>query len=406
MTTVIEASSHARCSASAAERWMNCPGSLNLATGKPNTTSAAAAEGTFAHSLAAEGLAEELESGVEPRASWYKGRKANVEGFEVECDQEMVDGIQVYFDAVHTHRLLDNWVEMPLADALQTWDPDLGGTADFVSYHPAKKTLRVIDFKYGAGTFVDVNDNKQAMLYALGVMIAVAQPVETVEIYIVQPRYEGVEPVRKQSFHAWQLMEFAGDVADAAKATRSPSAPLHAGPWCAKSFCPNRSDCPALEKHHHALMAQEFSAATVLAPVALSALLVAVPLVKERIKAIEEYAYQQAMRGTAIPGWKLVDKKGRRQWTNAEGVIEWAKKRAIEPFEEPTLKSPAQLEKGLKKPEKAEIAAFCATVSSGSVLVPESDARPAVSRMVTVDDFAAIGGPPEPKQLTADNLFE
>jgi len=45
-------------------------------------------------------------------------------------------------------------------------------------------------------------------------------------------------------------------------------------------------------------------------------------------------------------------------------------------------------------------------LSSGTVLVTESDARPAVSKMITVDDFAAIGGPTEPAKLTANNLFD
>jgi hypothetical protein len=294
---------------------------------------------------------------------------------------------------------------MPLAAALRTWDEDLGGTADYVTYHAGKRLLRVVDFKYGAGTFVDVEDNKQAMVYALGVLLQVNQPVDTVEIYIVQPRYEGAEPVRMQSFPAWKLMDFAGDVAEAAAATRRADAPLKAGPWCAKTFCPNRADCPALQQQEHALMAYDFAAVPV-APATLAQWLTSVPLVKERIKAIEELAYQQAVGGVPIPGWKLVDKRARRQWTDEQKVIEWAKQRAIEPFEEPSLKSPAQLEKGLKKAEKGELAEFTVSVSSGSVLVPEGDARPAISKQITVDDFAAIGGPAEPKQLTASNLFD
>lgn len=384
---------------------MNCAGSLNLAVGKPNTTSPAAAEGTFAHALASEGLAHLEESGIEPRASFYKGRKGTVDGFPIECDQEMVDGVQMYFDTIKSLRLAQNWVEMPLADALRAWDKDLGGTADYVAYSAKQKLLRAIDFKYGAGTFVDVNDNKQAMIYALGVMLAIGEPVDTVEIYIVQPRYEGVEPVRKDSFPAWKLMEFAGDVADAAAATRKPDAPLNPGSWCAKSFCPNRADCPALQAQEHALITQEFSVVGV-EPATLAKWLVSVPLVKERCKAIEELAYQQAVSGAQIPGFKLVEKRARRQWTDEGKVIAWAKERAIEPFAEPALKSPAQLEKGLKKAEKEELAAFTVSLSSGTVLVTESDARPAVSKMITVDDFAAIGGPTEPAKLTANNLFD
>ena len=60
----------------------------------------------------------------------------------------------------------------------------------------------------------------------------------------------------------------------------------------------------------------------------------------------------------------------------------------------------------MKKGEKAEIAGFTVSVSSGTTLVPVSDARVAVSKMITVDDFDAVGGPEAPKQLSANNLFE
>ena len=101
-----------------------------------------------------------------------------------------------------------------------------------------------------------------------------------------------------------------------------------------------------------------------------------------------------------------MEKRGRRHWTDEDAVIKWAKDRAIEPFEKPELKSPAQLEKGLKKPEKTELAAFTATVSSGTALGPDTDARPPVGKQITADDFEAIGSPQAaPKQLTAENLF-
>ena len=43
---------HALLSASAASRWLNCPGSARLTENMPDTESPHAAEGTLAHSLA------------------------------------------------------------------------------------------------------------------------------------------------------------------------------------------------------------------------------------------------------------------------------------------------------------------------------------------------------------------
>ena len=154
------------------------------------------------------------------------------------------------------------------------------------------------------------------------------------------------------------------------------------------------------------LVKQEFSAAVPYDAQALSTALTSIPLVEERIAAIKAFAYERASAGDAVPGYKLVEKRARRHWTDEALVIKWAQDRAIEPFEKPELKSPAQLEKGLKKPEKADLAAFTVSISSGTALVPEADARPAVSKQITVNDFETIGSSQvAPKQLTAENLF-
>ena len=391
---------HARLSASAAERWTNCPGSVNLVSTLPSTPSQPAAEGTLAHSIAAWCLTD----GTTPDK--YLGKTIEVEGFKFTVDQEMIDGIVLYLETIIKLKLESSRHEVALTDVLSKWDEDLGGTADFATYSPARKLLRVIDFKYGAGVFVSADDNKQLKTYALGALLAVNAPVDLVEVYIVQPRFEGAEPVRMQAFPAFDLIEFAGELAEAAKATRAPDAPLIAGPWCKKTFCPAARVCPALERMQHALVESTFSAVVPFDAKRLADALAAIPLVEARIKAINEFAYERATAGDAIPGYKLVEKRARRHWTNEDAVIEWAKARAIEPFEKPELKSPAQLEKGLKKPEKAELAAFTASVSSGTSLVVEADPRPAVSRQVTVDNFVAIGGPDvAPKQLSAENLF-
>jgi len=365
---------------------MNCPGSVALAERNPGKSSFAAAEGTFAHDIAAQCAKDPASTFPEQ----FLGDVAVVDGHMVECDKEMLDGVHLYLDTISRLRMIEEWVEVPLIEVLSKWDPDLGGTGDYATYDPNQQLLRVIDFKYGKGVYVEVKDNRQLKTYALGLMIAVNKPVKTVEVYIVQPRYEGAEPVRMESFPAWELMEFAGDIAEAARATRLPDAPLVAGPWCSKTFCPNVRVCPELERRQHALVRAEFSELKPYDPATLKDMLDAIPLVKERLKAIEEFAYKEACAGKKIPGYKLVDKVPRRKWTDEAAVIEWAKGRAIDPFEEPALKSPAQLEKGLKKAEKAELAQFCSAVSSGSVLVPESDKRPEITKMATVDDFPTL----------------
>jgi hypothetical protein len=137
-----------------------------------------------------------------------------------------------------------------------------------------------------------------------------------------------------------------------------------------------------------------------------------VALVKERIKAIESYAYKLACQGVEIPGWKLVEKEARRKWKSEGDVIEWAQANAIDPYEPREVLSPAQLEekikatapRGKKKEAIRVIEPFWHKQSSGTTLVPATDDRPAVKR-VGENDFAVVDGPAKPAALSVVNLF-
>lgn len=393
---------HARLSASAAHRWLKCPPSVNA---KGGGSSIHAATGTFAHDIAARCLNDPSIS-----ASDFFLKKEKVDGFEVECDLEMVDAVNLYLDEIAADLQPGDltWVEMPLLQALSRIDPDLGGTADYVRYRPATRQLLVMDFKYGSGVYVEADDNDQLKLYAVGAMLECGRSVNEVTVGIVQPRFEGAKPVRTSVFKGHELLEFVADVQEAANKSRDPNAPLSAGNHC--KFCPLARTCPELERRHHELVAADFGvvgdatvAPTAAAPGALvdyRALAVAldsVPLVKERIKAIEEFAYQEALKGAEIPGYKLVDKRPVRRWKSEGEVILWAEAQAIDPYAPRSVVSPAQLEKklaesapkGKKKEAGKVLEPFVERVSSGTALVAATDARPPAKR-VTAEDFAVI----------------
>ena len=112
-------------------------------------------------------------------------------------------------------------VEVDLAPALQTVDPDMGGTADFIMYDAKRRQLLVADLKFGTGVTVAAGENPQLKQYALGALLTTGAPAKTVRSVIVQPRLEDPDArISSHVFPALDLLDFAADCAAAAKATR------------------------------------------------------------------------------------------------------------------------------------------------------------------------------------------
>lgn len=378
---------HARLSASAAHRWLVCPGSADGVS----KSSRYAAEGTFAHEIAAQCMR------ADKPAIAFVGHKGSAEGFDFECDVEMAAAIQVYRDAILEDLQPGDQVgiEIPLTMLTQL-DPDFGGTADFARYRPSTRSLRVFDYKHGSGVFVDVVSNEQEMMYALGAYLKavnVGVQIEEIELTVVQPRFEGAEPVRSWKFKAYEFLDFVADIKEAAVRTREPNPPRIPGDHC--KFCNHERTCPELAARQTALVAMQMTSMVDVATV--SKALADIPVVKARIHAIEEYAYAQAMKGVNFPGWKLVEKRPTRRWKSEGDTIEWAQANAIDPFAPRELLSPKQLEDKLKaeaprgkKTAAAEaLAPLTHKVSSGLALVPVTDDRDPIKR-VTAADFKTI----------------
>jgi hypothetical protein len=403
---VLEPSSHAELSASSAERWMTCPGSVALSRGLPNNSSAFAAQGTAAHYIAAE---------AQRAGGWFRGEytlgaarlsflggTALVEGHEVSLDEELIEAVEEYLEDCKADAQPGDevFVEQSFHAALVKLHPSLGGSADRVRWRPSTRQLRVTDYKHGAGVPVDVDDNRQLKYYALGALLTNPDfNAEEVELRIAQPRCDHEQGrFRSYKFPAFDLLDFAADIIQAAKRTEEFGADLvpskKACKWC-PALAANK--CPAVEADHHALIQSDFGVSdpTNYSKEQIAEFLEKAPLMEARISAIKEFAYAAACRGEDIPGFKLVDKRATRKWAD-EAAVESALAQ-VEEAHTVKLKSPAQIEKLVGKKKFKELEPLVVKQSSGHALVPVSDPRPP-AQVALLTDFAVESENAEAKE--------
>jgi hypothetical protein len=109
---------------------------------------------------------------------------------------------------------------------------------------------------------------------------------------------------------------------------------------------------------------------------------------KEQIKAVEAEAFRALEAGMPVPGWKLVLKQTRRYWIDAQAVLRklrYDRRVSKDQYIEEVLRSPAQVEKAVKK-AGVDLSEFIESRSSGTTIAPASDPRPAVEKNAPVPE--------------------
>ena len=206
---------------------------------------------------------------------------------------------------------------------------------------------------------------------------------EWVEMVIVQPRLpvKG-ETVRRHRYKTSDLADFALELKAAIKAAKAPDAPRIPGRVQCR-WCNAAGICPELREQSQQLAKTEFSMIVEMSPEKLAEIMTKIDMVDAWVKKVREYAYSEAQHGRVLPGWKLVNRQPRRKWDHdadyTTDMLEQCTsvdRSAL--FEVAKLKSPAQVEKVLPKEERAVVGKLATPTSSGTVLVPESDKRPAL----------------------------
>ncbi len=391
---------------------MNCPGSINLTAGLPNPSSKYAQEGTAAHRLAQQSLEQNVD------ASTFVGDILD----GVEVTEDMAEHVQVYVD--HCRKIMEQaseyWFERRFNLAALIPPAPMYGTADFTAYNLGSRTLFVSDLKYGKGVVVEA-DTPQTKYYGLGTALSldpVTQPIDWVVLTIVQPRASHAEgPIRSITIPYSELVEFAGDLIERAHATQAPDAPLKAGSWC--RFCPAAGICPAQRDEAQATAMVEFADMPLAVPPSPETLPLDVfvdilnkkHILESWIKALDARALAMLERGEDVPGFKLVERRATRKWTDeAAAVTTLLNAEELETddiYEKPKLKSPPQIEKLYKGKKKFEAAMnhLVKKESSGYTMTRSTDPRPAVA-LTPGRDFDALPASTQANRQDAENEIE
>lgn len=370
---------HSKVGASSRERWANCPGSVRLCEPLESRPSAASAEGSVAHGLGELAL----------QGKKWKHKLGSViphDGFDIPVTQEMIDHVMTYKVIVDDLCGPDTVRHVEHKFHIVRLHKALFGTADCVLWHPARKHLDVIDFKYGAGVAVEAEGNKQGLYYGIGATLDLGYTPATVDVHIIQPRCPHPEgPHRVAHYTALDLMDDAANLLAEVKATEAPDAPLNPGPWCRKTFCPAYATCPAAHRLAQDTAKREFSPGLPYDPAELADTLDKLPIIEGWIKAVREFAYTEAEHGNPPPRYKLVEKQAREKWSPIATPALIANQFGLDVKDvtsEPELLSPAQVRKlvpGKNDRERAAaLAEFTVKESSGHTLVHEDDKRPSV----------------------------
>lgn len=387
MTAVTEIQpAHSTLGASTAERWTSCPASVRLSEGIQSKSSSYAEEGSRAHEIAAMRLV----TGGWPHHDMPDDMKEAVEVYI-----KHIEDLQGHAELVGEP--VELFVEQRLD--LSSVHPKMFGTADAVLYYPNQKLLHIIDYKHGAGIPVDVKENLQLQYYGLGSLLMLNRPVEKVVLTIVQPRcFHADGPIRSWEMHAFDMLDLAANLKDYALKTEDPNAAIVPGEHC--RFCPAAAVCPGLARQAQETAKNQFALVTngevqAYSPEKLADTLGKLDVIEDWAKSVRAFAYSEAMRGQTIPGYKLVAKLARRQWhthTTAEALAAKFGGSVLR-FTETELRSPAEVEKLLDKPQKTELNSFVEKISSGLTLVADSDKRPAANLRDAKADFASIEAP-------------
>ncbi len=351
---------------STAKRVINCPGSVALVQKMPpKPSSKYADEGTLLHNVMAELIMSE-----EP-PDYYLGTRYEDQILTPELVEEKIWPALRALDIIDPEQKMEIEAEtrVGFGDLL----PGVFGSTDLIGRLGNRAV--VLDWKFGDGVMVEVEENPQLMFYAAAAMRTpeaqwAFEGVTEIEMVIVQP-----PEVRRWVTTPMRIARFEQELVQAVKQAEKPDAKLAVGDhcrWCAaKPICPKMTGAVdrALKVQLDNLDAPQ-----------ISNYLKNADMLEEWIKDLRALALQMLESGAKLPEYKLVAKRAIRSWTDDEKakVALFAVGLTESEVMETAVVSPAKAEKALKKRKLGLPEDLVVAISSGNTLASVNDPRPEV----------------------------
>jgi hypothetical protein len=369
---------HAVLSASGAEKWLNCPPSARLEESYPDTSSPYAKEGTLAHEIAEFKARNYFIETLPKRTFTSKLNKFKKdELYQNEMD-EYTENYLEYVKEVAMRYPSKPYIALEKKIDFSKYVPDGYGTCDCIMIHG--NDMHIIDFKYGKGVPVSAENNSQLMLYALGALEAYCMlyQIETVHLSIFQPRIDNIScfEISAANLLSWAV----GEVEPKAKLAYDGIGDFKAGGHC--RFCKAQAQCRAKAESIISVFPVKDEPA-LLTDDEIGFILAKAKELVSWSNAVEEYALNAILSGKEILGWKAVEGRSVRVFSDADKAFEKIVESGTpeEMLYERKPLSLSQIEKLLGKKEfESIVSSFVIKPQGKPTLAPSDDKRPVFNK--------------------------
>lgn len=382
-------SDHALLSPSGASRWIACTPSARMEQQFPDKNSEEAQEGTLAHKLAE--LLISFKLNLLKKAEYNK--KLTVIIKDNLYEPVMFDYIDEYASYViekfneAKNKYGSAFIVLEKRLDLTKYVPEGFGTSDVTIV--AGSFMHVIDLKYGKGVPVSAVKNKQAMLYGLGAFDAYdcAFDITNIRLTIYQPR---LDSITDYDITAKELLEWANEeLIPRAKLAFEGKGEFVPGDHC--RFCRAKPVCRAYAEYNLELEFLSYLEPDQLTDDEIISVLQKGDSLKAWITEVEKYILDKALGGKKWKGYKLVEGRSNRVYSDPEKVA----KRLLnigytaDMIYELKLLGITAMEKLLTKTVfNAELEGLIIKPSGKPTLAPENDPRAEYSKAAI--DFSNI----------------